>query len=208
MNFKEFYLDEDDYRMDHKAPSKEDAPMHNLEGTYPEDIYSGNALRLYGHGDPMNIESISIIQSAKNRPRKLIKIYRAVPNLNYDIEKEMKPWVDAYNYFIKWKFTPMENKTSLYKNKEYNEIYDKYFDYSDGGEKWKEAMLSKIQEFKDKMIPPIKINSGDWVTINKRYAIEHGITNLNNRFKIITKTVPASTLYTDGNSIHEWGYNE
>ena len=52
-----------------------------------------------------------------------------------------------------------------------------------------------------------KINSGDWVTINKEYAIEHGKSNLRNKYKIIQKTVLASQLYTDGNSIHEWGYD-
>ena len=51
------------------------------------------------------------------------------------------------------------------------------------------------------------INSGDWVTINKKYAILHGESTLQGQYKIITKIVPAKTLYTDGNSIHEWGYN-
>jgi hypothetical protein len=51
------------------------------------------------------------------------------------------------------------------------------------------------------------INSGDWVSTTEEYANEHGESVLNNKFKIISKTVPASTLYTDGNSIHEFGYN-
>ena len=32
------------------------------------------------------------------------------------------------------------------------------------------------------------------------------VSNLNNSFKIVRKTVKASQLYTDGNSIFEWGY--
>ena len=51
------------------------------------------------------------------------------------------------------------------------------------------------------------INSGDWVTITKEYANEHGEAVLDNDFKVISKVVPAYTLYTDGNSIHEFGYN-
>jgi hypothetical protein len=53
----------------------------------------------------------------------------------------------------------------------------------------------------------IKINSGDWVTINKKYAVEHGQSSLRNNYRILTKTVPARTLFTNGDSIHEWGYN-
>ena len=53
----------------------------------------------------------------------------------------------------------------------------------------------------------MKIEPGNWVTINKEYAVEHGMANLNKRYKILTKTVPAKHLYTDGNSVHEWGYD-
>ena len=51
------------------------------------------------------------------------------------------------------------------------------------------------------------INSKDWVTTSKLYAKEHGESNLPNGYKIIEKKVTAKELYTDGNSIHEWGYN-
>jgi hypothetical protein len=45
------------------------------------------------------------------------------------------------------------------------------------------------------------------VTINKEYAKEHGRDNLRNNYKIISKTVSSKFLFTDGNSIHEWGYD-
>jgi hypothetical protein len=51
------------------------------------------------------------------------------------------------------------------------------------------------------------INSGDWVSTTKEYANEHGEAVLDNDFKVISKVVPAYTLYTDGSSIHEYGYN-
>lgn len=52
-----------------------------------------------------------------------------------------------------------------------------------------------------------EINVGDWVTINQQYARMHGEHALNGKYKIIKKSVYARDIYTDGNSIHEWGYD-
>lgn len=51
------------------------------------------------------------------------------------------------------------------------------------------------------------IRPGDWVTISKEYAKEHGEGALKGDYKIASKRVPASDLYTNGDSIHEWGYH-
>lgn len=51
------------------------------------------------------------------------------------------------------------------------------------------------------------INDGDWVTINKTYAEQHGESVLDGEFKIVEKTVKAKDIYTNGDSIHEWGYS-
>lgn len=51
------------------------------------------------------------------------------------------------------------------------------------------------------------INPGDWVTINKEYAKQHGESALDGNYKIVSKTVTAKDIFTDGNSIHEWGYD-
>jgi hypothetical protein len=51
------------------------------------------------------------------------------------------------------------------------------------------------------------INPGDWVTIWRHYAISHGEAVLQGKYKILSKVVPASTLYTDGNSLYEFGWN-
>lgn len=51
------------------------------------------------------------------------------------------------------------------------------------------------------------IRPGDWVTISKQYAREHGEANLKGDYKIASKQVPASHLYTNGDSINEWGYH-
>ena len=49
-------------------------------------------------------------------------------------------------------------------------------------------------------------NAGDWVTINREYAKEHGEGPLKGDYKIISKKVRASELTTEGNSLHEQGY--
>lgn len=51
------------------------------------------------------------------------------------------------------------------------------------------------------------INPGDWVTPSRKYAAMHGTSNLNGKFKIREAIVPADHLYTDANSLLEWGYD-
>jgi hypothetical protein len=134
---------EPDYRGLHRAPDNDgyNAPLYSASSSiYPDDIYSNKAAQFYGDRSTSysDQETISIIQSSRDKPETQIKIYRAVP------------------------------KT---------------------------------------VSPGSPINPGDWVTINKRYAIQHGESNLYGDYNILTKTVPAKYLYTDGNSIHEWGYD-
>jgi hypothetical protein len=50
------------------------------------------------------------------------------------------------------------------------------------------------------------INPGDWVTINKAYAKMHG-EGFDDGYTIIEQRVPARDIYTNGDSIHEWGYD-
>jgi len=51
------------------------------------------------------------------------------------------------------------------------------------------------------------INTGDWVTIVKEYAVQHGQSNLNDNYKILSKTVKAKEIFTSGDSWLEWGYS-
>jgi len=51
------------------------------------------------------------------------------------------------------------------------------------------------------------INEGDWVTPNRKYAIDHGESNLGGNYKILSKKVRADELFTDANSIQEFGYS-
>jgi hypothetical protein len=54
--------------------------------------------------------------------------------------------------------------------------------------------------------PNIKsINEGDWVTLSKEYAKNHGESVLDD-YKIIAQKVKAKELWTNADSIHEFGY--
>ena len=50
------------------------------------------------------------------------------------------------------------------------------------------------------------INTGDWVTLSKDYAKTHGESVLDGDYKILSKKVKAKDLYTNADSIHEFGY--
>lgn len=55
------------------------------------------------------------------------------------------------------------------------------------------------------------INPGDWVTLSRKYATEHahGWVQRNEGVpgKVISMKVRARELFTDGNSLNEWGYD-
>jgi hypothetical protein len=202
---KQILTENEDYRGVHTAPNKNDSPMHHLTNTYPDDIYSGYGARYYGDGDTaMDNYSLSVIGSARNKPNKQIKIYRAVPDLNKDIDKEIKQRYDITRYYDQYGFLPLKNALV-------DKLMEKYSDYT--GERYNEGIqnvlkdiFKEINDLNTKKQNKITINDGDWVTINPKYAKDHGIGHLKNRYKILTKTVKASELFTDGNSIHEWGY--
>lgn len=50
-----------------------------------------------------------------------------------------------------------------------------------------------------------EINAGDWVTTTREYARDHMEGEKN--WHILSKKVKAKDIATDGNSIHEWGYD-
>jgi hypothetical protein len=58
-----------------------------------------------------------------------------------------------------------------------------------------------------KDLPANQINRGDWVTINRNYAKQHGESTLEGDYKIIEQKVKARDIFTNGDSIHEWGYD-
>jgi hypothetical protein len=74
--------------------------------------------------------------------------------------------------------------------------------------KGRQDALVKIYRAFPKSLPrqEKQINTGDWVTIERGYAVEHGNNNLLGDFSIVSKTVHARDLFTNGDSFLEWGY--
>jgi len=66
-----------------------------------------------------------------------------------------------------------------------------------------------ISDENDDSPRPIVINPGDWVTTSESYAKEHAydLEGPGVHGKVVSKRIPAKYLWTDGNSINEWGYD-
>lgn len=201
--FKYIIEEAEEYRGEHKAPDKESgSPLYDvtLNGIYPSDFYTSPA-NWYVSSDEEK-ESWGIVHRYKGRANRLIKIYRAVPNFNYELDKELKDINYLIYYKEKWGFFPTEIDNEILRKK-----YQEEFKYNNEKFKeWLDISSSELEE-KKKKTEKIKINPGDWVTISLNYAKDHGRSSLNNRYKIITKTVKARDIYTEGNSLAEWGYD-
>lgn len=52
-----------------------------------------------------------------------------------------------------------------------------------------------------------RINPGDWVTPSLTYAMEHGEGPLGGDFEIASAETRASDVFTNGDSINEWGFD-
>lgn len=182
----------DSYHGKHSAPGKEgNAPLHDLthNGIYPADVYS--KMHQYKSGDNSDFESMSVISNAKNRPNKMVKIYRAIPD-NLTAKDRANKLQKKMNWMIEKHKIPADADPKDSWDTHYQKLktqHEHELRNEPAGEK------------------PIKINAGDWVSISKKYAMDHGRDNLGGNFKIISKTVPAKHLHTDGNSFAEWGYN-
>ena len=197
-----------DYKGSHMAPMKGDssAPLHDLAQIYPDDIYSNKAAQYYGHyGDGRDFEAVRLMQAAKGRPNMPVTMYRAVPDATADVSKEIKALNKTIAYRDQFGFFPMKDDLSAsfvskYENSglPYDEIQAKTY----------QDMLDKVESLSSTLKKPLPINNGDWVTLSKAYAKEHGEGALNGKYKIVSKKVPARKLFTDGNSIQEFGYDE
>lgn len=72
--------DSDDYRGLHRSPGPDNSPLHNLQDTYPDDIYGPHGHRYYGHGnDALDRATIDVIRKARNQPEMMVDVFRAVP---------------------------------------------------------------------------------------------------------------------------------
>ena len=201
-------LIENDYRGQHTAPTKDDAPLYDLtkNGVYPDDVYSSNAIRYYGTGIA-DSETYSIIRSCKDKPNTTVTIYRAMPNLDGGSGNKIKDLTTLIQYVSDFNFPPpAHKKIKKYDSEFFDEERDKY---GYGGEftdvkKYLDYLYFKRHELQNNSTPKSQINAGDWVTLTKKYAKEHSEGEKN--WIIVSKKVKASELFTDGNSWDEWGY--
>ncbi len=207
------------YQGEHEAPHREDgytSPIYDMTSAYGEDIYTPNAYKFFGQDDPLYAQGINIIQSLRNKPKASVKIYRAIPNFNYDIEEKEKQYHNLLNYYNRFGFFPMKNKmpkeyeiltkieTDLLNKKDYVNL-----DYDTKQKAIIDEIQNKIDELKvQKLNTKTSINDGDWITTVKQYAIEHGKDNLKNKYKILSKTVRANQIYGNGDSPLEFGYSD
>ena len=92
--------------------------------------------------------------------------------------------------------------------------------YGTGDEKLDAAAYSVIRQAQGNPFAQVKmyravpsdapsvINNGDWVTTVRQYAKDHGDSALNGDYRIVSKTVPAKKLFTNGDSWLEFGYDQ
>jgi hypothetical protein len=192
-SFKQYFLESEDYRGSHTAPNKNDTPLWNVIDVYGKDFYSlpsDTVARYYAHyADYRDKTAVNIIRNFYNKPNAKIKIYRAVPKI-LSIRDQINELNQKKSKFLRRGRVPYG--------------YDKKTYFSD--------LVDKIESLQrspdlDKPETKITINPNDWVTIDRNYAIEHKNSALGGKGKILTKTVLVKHLYTDGNSIFEWGYD-
>jgi hypothetical protein len=202
-------LDRAEYAGEHKAPLKDSgAPLSNLTANdnaiYPDDVYSPRASQYYGTGELEDARVFALARSLKGRPNAQVTAYRAVPDENYDISKQIKELTKIAQYKQKLGFFPNDNNIV-------DELYYKHnidgVSYDNAQQNMLDEIYKKIEELGSQKRPGLKINHGDWVAIDRQYAKEHGESALNGKYKILSKKVPARQLFTNGDSIREWGWD-
>lgn len=197
ITFKRFY-EEYDYRGQHTAPTAGEgsAPLWDLTKIYPDDIYSNKAVQYYGDASPLDSQAIFIMHSCRNRPNAKVAIYRAVPFIE-STEQKISRLNKEKAHILR------RGNSSLSINKQMAKLgidnLSKYYDYISN--ELKELESSTENNTK------LEINPHDWVTTVRQYAVDHGEASLKGDYKILKKIVPAKHLFTDANSIFEFGYD-
>jgi hypothetical protein len=198
--------EDEDYMGNHTAP--ETNPLHDLVDVYGEDIYGKDAVRLHGVGVSYDTIAVNIIKSVRNKPNAKVIIYRSVPDINKDLTKRITGLNDLLKYYRKFEFYPRKNSLhneieKRYLNKDGYINTDKYT-YKEVNDNIYDDIVWEINILEKKLVK-MTINTGDWITTVKQYAIDHGKSHLNNRYKTLQKTVRACEIFNDGD-IHEYGY--
>lgn len=194
--------DDYDYRGPSTAPTHEGgSPLWSVSpGSFPEDFYTLDGFKYYRDNLPYDFTSWELIRKLRNKPNNPVKIYRSVPS--HDKNKDL---IAQYEKDRKYMWRTNEMPPDVYRGK---------FKYKkDGQDEWSQYytwlgdQIEELKKLPKPSGPRIQINPGDWVTISRPYAVLHGKSNLHGNFDIVSKTVFARDLWTNGNSLHEWGYD-
>ena len=177
------------YVGNHEAPTHDSgSPAYDLSGIYPEDFYGPKGAQYYGHYGqlhPRDVETVGILRQLRNRPNAKVTIYRAVPKVLSN-EELISQYEKEKKYILKYGKPP-----SGASGHDYDWLCDE---------------IERLKAAPSPVVPKYHINRGDWVTINRKYAVEHGESQLDGKYSIISKVVRAKDIFTSGESIHEWGY--
>ena len=184
-----------DYVGEHSAPLGDSgAPLHDLTANenaiYPSDVYSSQANQYYGSGEPEDAQLFAMAQRLKDKPNEKVSIYRAVPKMQSNSEKIAGLEKDLANYM---------KRGRMPKNADFDNKSDWY--------EWASNERDRLSSLPEETLDPLSINHGDWVALDKKYAKEHGESALGGNYKILSKKVPARQLFTNGDSIREWGWD-
>jgi hypothetical protein len=113
----------------------------------------------------------------------------------------------------------LDDLTVLYPDDVYGPNAAQYYGHSGGNDPVDRESARLLRQFRGKpdaevtiyrAVPknaPDTINAGDWVTINPSYARTHGEGPLQGDYKVISRKARAKDLFTDANSIHEFGFD-
>lgn len=111
---------------------------------------------------------------------------------------------------------PLHDLTQMFPPDVYTHPHYYSFGGDEMGERKTHAIVREYQGQPDKPVTIYRavpegvtsINTGDWVTITREYAVVHSLhpTDPEQDLPIISATVPAHTLLNGGNDLLEWGY--
>jgi hypothetical protein len=183
-----------DYRGEHQAPHASDgyaSPIYDMTNAFGVDIYTPNAVRYFGTGDPNDHLAVSIIQSLRNKPNATLKIYRSIPKV-LTVTEKIAELENHKAYILKYGKLPKGVNNWQNSSQYYDFIYDE---------------LKRLKESPKQDEKLNRINDGDWITTVKQYAIDHGKAHLGGNFKLLSKTVKAKNVYGNGDSVMEFGYS-
>lgn len=145
-----------------------------------------------------------------------------------EAQAKLEGYSDDYSYRISHQaptdddyHKPLHNPVEMYGDDIYSPQAVQY--YGVGNDPQSRALdieaVSIIQSLRDnpdgmvtmyRAVPtdaPDTVFNGDWVSITRGYAQTHGESHIQGDFKILEMDVPAKHLYTDANSLQEWGFD-